>query len=71
MGKANFNDGMRLELEGTAGDASKATVEFGLWFSGRSKGEGMEAAKAGEMYWSRTLKTTNRRSVIVILRNNL
>ena len=71
MGKANFNDGMRLELEGTAGNASKATVEFGLWSSGRSKGEGMEAAKAGEMYWSMTLKTTSRTSVILILRNNL
>ena len=62
---------MRLELEGTAGNASKATVEFDLWSSDRSKGEGMEAAKAGEKYWSRTLKTTSRTSVIVILRNNL
>ena len=34
-------------------------------------GEGMEAANAEEIYWSRTIMTANTSSVIVILRNNL
>lgn len=70
MGKTNFNDGMRLELEAAARDALKATVEFRLWCRGRSKGEGMEAANPEDMYSSTAIKTTNRSSVIAIIRNN-
>lgn len=71
MGKTDFDDGMRVELEAAARDALKATVKFGLWCRFRSKGEGMEAAQAEEMYWTRTTKPTNRSSLIVILRINL
>ena len=71
MGKTDFDDGMRVELGAAARDALKATVRFGLCCRGRNKGEGMEAAQAKEMYWTRTNKTTNRSSLIVILRNDL
>ncbi len=51
--KTNFNDGVRVKLEAAARDAFKATVEVELWCRGRGNGEGMEAAKAEEMNWSR------------------
>ena len=58
---------MRDELEATARDAFRATFEVELWWRGRGKGEGMEAAKAEEMTWSRMNKAAKRRFGILIL----